>query len=159
MGPIHRADAGATATMIKLPMPIWLIRKSPTQGTRRRPQAMPCRISAAIKRSQTMMARSNRIFASGRFLYPATRGQTRERSLYPVPRNRKGYRIAADKKRVQPRNNKALRNSLSRKALWSGPEEDRTPDLCIANAALSQLSYRPEACLIAYRHGHRRNPF
>ncbi len=25
-----------------------------------------------------------------------------------------------------------------------GPEEDRTPDLCIANAALSQLSYRPE---------------
>jgi hypothetical protein len=25
-----------------------------------------------------------------------------------------------------------------------GPEEDRTPDLCIANAALSQLSYRPK---------------
>ena len=24
-----------------------------------------------------------------------------------------------------------------------GPKEDRTPDLCIANAALSQLSYRP----------------
>ena len=24
-----------------------------------------------------------------------------------------------------------------------GAEEDRTPDLCIANAALSQLSYRP----------------
>ena len=27
----------------------------------------------------------------------------------------------------------------------SGPEEDRTPDLCIANAALSQLSYRPSS--------------
>ena len=25
-----------------------------------------------------------------------------------------------------------------------GEEEDRTPDLCIANAALSQLSYTPE---------------
>ena len=25
-----------------------------------------------------------------------------------------------------------------------GEEEDRTPDLCIANAALSQLSYPPE---------------
>ena len=25
-----------------------------------------------------------------------------------------------------------------------GAEEDRTPDLCIANAALSQLSYRPD---------------
>lgn len=29
------------------------------------------------------------------------------------------------------------------KGLWSGAEEIRTPDLCIANAALSQLSYRP----------------
>lgn len=31
-----------------------------------------------------------------------------------------------------------------------GPKEDRTPDLCIANAALSQLSYRPvklQSCL------------
>ena len=27
-----------------------------------------------------------------------------------------------------------------------GAEEDRTPDLCIANAALSQLSYRPIIC-------------
>jgi hypothetical protein len=26
---------------------------------------------------------------------------------------------------------------------FGGAEEDRTPDLCIANAALSQLSYRP----------------
>ena len=24
-----------------------------------------------------------------------------------------------------------------------GPEGDRTPDLCVANAALSRLSYRP----------------
>ena len=27
---------------------------------------------------------------------------------------------------------------------FGGEEEDRTPDLCIANAALSQLSYFPE---------------
>ena len=29
--------------------------------------------------------------------------------------------------------------------IWNngGAEEDRTPDLCIANAALSQLSYSP----------------
>ncbi len=27
---------------------------------------------------------------------------------------------------------------------FGGDEEDRTPDLCIANAALSQLSYTPE---------------
>ena len=27
--------------------------------------------------------------------------------------------------------------------LFGGAEEDRTPDLCIANAALSQLSYFP----------------
>ena len=30
------------------------------------------------------------------------------------------------------------------KGLLSGAEEDRTPDLCIANAALTQLSYRPK---------------
>ena len=28
--------------------------------------------------------------------------------------------------------------------LFGGDEEDRTPDLCIANAALSQLSYTPK---------------
>ena len=28
--------------------------------------------------------------------------------------------------------------------VFGGDEEDRTPDLCIANAALSQLSYTPE---------------
>ena len=28
-------------------------------------------------------------------------------------------------------------------SLFGGPEEDRTLDLCIANAALSQLSYGP----------------
>ena len=27
--------------------------------------------------------------------------------------------------------------------VFGGDEEDRTPDLCIANAALSQLSYTP----------------
>ena len=31
-----------------------------------------------------------------------------------------------------------------RALVCGGPKEDRTPDLCIANAALSQLSYRPE---------------
>jgi hypothetical protein len=30
----------------------------------------------------------------------------------------------------------------------SGAEGDRTPDLCIANAALSQLSYNPEPRLV-----------
>ena len=30
--------------------------------------------------------------------------------------------------------------------LFGGAEEDRTPDLRIANATLSQLSYRPMAC-------------
>ena len=30
------------------------------------------------------------------------------------------------------------------KGLHGGEEEDRTPDLCIANAALSQLSYPPK---------------
>ena len=30
-----------------------------------------------------------------------------------------------------------------RALVYGGPKEDRTPDLCIANAALSQLSYRP----------------
>ena len=29
-------------------------------------------------------------------------------------------------------------------AMFGGEEEDRTPDLRIANAALSQLSYHPE---------------
>ena len=27
---------------------------------------------------------------------------------------------------------------------YGGPDQDRTDDLCIANAALSQLSYRPK---------------
>ena len=35
------------------------------------------------------------------------------------------------------------RKSLARNALDGGAEGDRTPDLCIANAALSQLSYSP----------------
>ena len=32
---------------------------------------------------------------------------------------------------------------------YGGPKEDRTPDLCIANAALSQLSYRPSRTSVA----------
>ena len=34
-----------------------------------------------------------------------------------------------------------------------GPKEDRTPDLCIANAALSQLSYRPSRTSVALAEG------
>jgi hypothetical protein len=45
---------------------------------------------------------------------------------------------------------KKPRKSLTYKALRSGAEEDRTPDLYIANVALSQLSYRPNR-LISYR--------
>ena len=33
------------------------------------------------------------------------------------------------------------------KGLDGGGEEDRTPDLCIANAALSQLSYPPKVLM------------
>jgi hypothetical protein len=31
--------------------------------------------------------------------------------------------------------------------LSGGDKEDRTPDLCVANAALSQLSYTPTYCV------------
>jgi hypothetical protein len=41
----------------------------------------------------------------------------------------------------------AMRDALFMKKNSGGPEEDRTPDLCIANAALSQLSYRPKAAI------------
>ena len=38
--------------------------------------------------------------------------------------------------------------------VFGGEEEDRTPDLCIANAALSQLSYSPTVCSVRnYRTG------
>ena len=36
-----------------------------------------------------------------------------------------------------------------------GAEEDRTPDLCIANAALSQLSYGPRGCQCTPRPGRQ----
>jgi len=36
--------------------PIWLDRNSPTCGTRKIPRAMPCRISATIRTSQTAKA-------------------------------------------------------------------------------------------------------
>jgi hypothetical protein len=36
------------------------------------------------------------------------------------------------------------RNDVLMGVLYGGPEEARTPDLCVANAALSQLSYRPK---------------
>ena len=53
------------------------------------------------------------------------------------------YKIVYKPTCLQNSTKKAFRNSLLRKALRSGAEEGRTPDLCIANAALSQLSYRP----------------
>jgi hypothetical protein len=34
-------------------------------------------------------------------------------------------------------------NGTAKTCMECGPEEDRTPDLRIANATLSQLSYRP----------------
>ena len=40
-------------------------------------------------------------------------------------------------------NNKALQCNTLQGLCPGGEEEDRTPDLCIANAALSQLSYFP----------------
>ena len=36
-----------------------------------------------------------------------------------------------------------MKKSLHETENDGGEEEDRTPDLCIANAALSQLSYFP----------------
>lgn len=41
------------------------------------------------------------------------------------------------------------RLETSRPLSGGGEEEDRTPDLCIANAALSQLSYVPIDSIIA----------
>lgn len=38
---------------------------------------------------------------------------------------------------------KRIGDRASLSPVTGGPKEDRTPDLCIANAALSQLSYRP----------------
>ena len=35
--------------------------------------------------------------------------------------------------------------------VFGGEEEDRTPDLCIANAALSQLSYTPNLLVFVRR--------
>src|SRR5690606_18233742 len=41
-------------------------------------------------------------------------------------------------------------NSASRRAFFGGPDGIRTHDLCVANAALSQLSYRPAARFLLY---------
>ena len=53
--------------------------------------------------------------------------------------------------RIQGNKKPALRAG----SCWyiGGAEEDRTPDLCIANAALSQLSYRPMRLMIAGAQG------
>ena len=59
---------------------------------------------------------------------PRTRWHTQ---IWPTPRVARG----------KTRNDKANREQLALKS--GGDEEDRTPDLRIANAALSQLSYVP----------------
>ena len=59
---------------------------------------------------------------------PRTRWHTQ---IWPTPRVARG----------KARNDKANREQLALKS--GGDEEDRTPDLRIANAALSQLSYIP----------------
>ena len=59
---------------------------------------------------------------------PRTRWHTQ---IWPTPRVARG----------KARNDKANREQLALKS--GGDEEDRTPDLRIANAALSQLSYVP----------------
>ena len=51
----------------------------------------------------------------------------------------------------------AVKNTIEK---WSGAEGDRTPDLSIANAALSQLSYCPKEGPLGraeagFYHGHR----
>ena len=60
---------------------------------------------------------------------PRTRWHTQ---IWPTPRVARG----------KARNDKANREQLALKS--GGEEEDRTPDLRIANAALSQLSYFPK---------------
>ena len=80
------------------------------------------------------------------------RGVTRK--LTPLVAPIHGHRIAEILKPGDARLRKAV----------GGAEGDRTPDLRIANAALSQLSYRPEsggailASPGAYRHGTGREP-
>ncbi len=59
---------------------------------------------------------------------PRTRWHTQ---IWPTPRVARG----------KARNDKANREQLALKS--GGVEEDRTPDLRIANATLSQLSYDP----------------
>ena len=65
---------------------------------------------------------------------PRTRWHTQ---ILPTPRVARG----------KTRNDKANREQLALKS--GGDEEDRTPDLRIANAALSQLSYPPIYSAIA----------
>ncbi len=50
-----------------------------------------------------------------------------------------GLRAGRHKKEA----NRLLANPLASTVLYGGAEGVRTPDLCIANAALSQLSYSP----------------
>ncbi len=80
---------------------------------------------------------------------PQTRWHTQ---IWPTPRVARG----------KTRNDKANREQLALKS--GGDEEDRTPDLRIANAALSQLSYTPtvsvysisKSCLLESARGCRK---
>ena len=64
---------------------------------------------------------------------PRTRWHTQ---IWPTPRVARG----------KARNDKANREQLALKS--GGDEEDRTPDLRIANATLSQLSYVPRGAIL-----------
>ncbi len=72
--------------------------------------------------------------------------------IWPTPRVARG----------KARNDKANREQLALKS--GGDEEDRTPDLRIANAGLSQLSYIPtmriyfisKSCLLESARGRRK---
>lgn len=58
MAPIHRTKKRVITKIITEPVntPIWLERNSPTRGTTKTAQTMPCRISAAIRMIQTVRA-------------------------------------------------------------------------------------------------------
>ena len=62
---------------------------------------------------------------------------------------RKGYRKGYKAEGYRLAQKLSPHKSLPHKGLHSGAKETRTLDLCIANAALSQLSYRPGALRVS----------
>ena len=69
-------------------------------------------------------------------------------SLTDGVRTPKGYRNQSDNERVQQETQKPCSKCLCCKALRSGAEEDRTPDLYIANVPLSQTELPPQIALL-----------